>query len=118
MYQLENRQKALERNNQAWDLVDPDRTDKETDVEKGLLLAREAVQLSPHNSNYLDTLAWALYENGDFDTAIETSKLALQHAAENKKTLFQTQLDRLQKQVEAKRLEEPIENKERQEPTQ
>ena len=81
-------------------------------------MAREAVQLSPHNSDYLDTLAWALYENGDFDTAIETSKWALQHSTEDRKPEFQTHLDRLQKQVEAKRLEELKENKERQEQAQ
>ena len=116
--EAENRQKASERNHQAWDLVDPDRTNKETDVEKGLILAGEAVQLSPNNSDHLDTLAWALYENGDFDTAIETSKLALQHAAENLKTQFQTQIDRLQKQIEEKRIEEPKVSEELQEQTQ
>ena len=67
-------------NSAAWALVDPDREDKDTDVERGLRLARLAVKRkgpSIHPPLH-DTLAWALFANGQYEEAIASSEKALE----------------------------------------
>ncbi|MGE4614024.1 MAG: protein kinase, partial [Planctomycetota bacterium] len=62
---------AQQLNKEAWTRVDPDREDRETDVELALKLIRFALQMQPDHYAAQDTLAWALYENGLYDEAIE-----------------------------------------------
>ncbi len=70
-------------NSIAWPLADPDRDDKDTDVELALKCARQAVSQSPGSPNMRDTLAWALFANGLFVEAISTAEIALELASEH-----------------------------------
>ncbi|MCH2100833.1 MAG: tetratricopeptide repeat protein, partial [Planctomycetes bacterium] len=92
----------------AWELVDPDRKDLDTDVAEGLRLIEAA--LTAHDPKYLchhggdcpyDTLAWAHYANGNYDEAISASKRALELAPEERKTMYEGYLDRLQRMIAA-----------------
>jgi tetratricopeptide (TPR) repeat protein len=86
-------------NNRAWALIDPDRTDKETDVALGLRLARAAVEAAPGDSGIRNTLAWALFANGLYDEAIAVSEKALELAPEAEKDAYQGYLDRLRSMI-------------------
>jgi hypothetical protein len=50
---------------------------------------------------FLDTLAWALFENGLYAEAIATSEKALALAPEAEKSNYQGYLDRLKKMIAA-----------------
>ena len=97
---------ARDLNSKAWSLVDPDRSDQETDVELGLRLARAGVQLGPDEFNVRDTLAWALFFNGEYEEAVAESERALGLAPESEKEKFQGILDRLRGMIEEARAEE------------
>ena len=47
-------------------------------LEKAMEMARKAVELSPGNGAFRDTLGWAYYRLGDFEAAIEEFALALE----------------------------------------
>ncbi len=86
-------------NSRAWPLVDPDRTNKDTNVALGLRLMRAAVEGAPGNSAIHDTLAWALFANSLYDEAIAASEKALELATEETKSNYQGYLDRLKKMI-------------------
>ncbi|MFT5284244.1 MAG: hypothetical protein ACI8TQ_000400 [Planctomycetota bacterium] len=86
---------ANDLNGIAWSLVNPDRTDHETDILRGLDLARKAVALEPADHAIRDTLAWALFANGFHDEAINASMKALELAPDEEKEEFRSTLERL-----------------------
>jgi tetratricopeptide (TPR) repeat protein len=90
-----------ELNEIAWPLVDPDRSERDTDLVLGLALARAAVDGAPEEASYYDTLAWALFANGLYEEAIQASKDALRLAAEDDKADYQQYLERLRQMIEA-----------------
>jgi tetratricopeptide (TPR) repeat protein len=76
-----------EANEQAWSLVDPDRPQRDTDVARGLALARAAIRSfrsvrtsASEEAPLRNTLAWALYANGLYAEAIAESERALELA--------------------------------------
>jgi tetratricopeptide (TPR) repeat protein len=64
------------------------------DLDTGLDHARRAVELSPDNTGYLDTLAEVLFQRGDKEKAIEMMKKAI--ALNGMKPYFQKQLQRFE----------------------
>jgi tetratricopeptide (TPR) repeat protein len=72
-------------NDRAWALVDPDRPNRETDVELGLQLARQALDLASEQCDSRDTLAWALFANGLEEEALKESEKALELAPDEQK---------------------------------
>jgi hypothetical protein len=86
-------------NTRAWPLVNPDRTNKDTDVALGLRLIVTAVESAPGNSGIHDTLAWALFANSLYDKAIAASEKALELASEAEKEAYQGYLERLKQMV-------------------
>jgi WD40 repeat protein len=91
---------AGEKNDTAWDLVNPDRENLDTDVQLALRSIRIVVKEVPDEPLYADTLAWALYANGLFGEAIKASERAIKLAPEGEKTEYQGYLDRLKKMVD------------------
>jgi tetratricopeptide (TPR) repeat protein len=90
-------------NNAAWALVDPDREDKDTDIERGLRLARRAVSVraSIYPPSH-DTLAWALLANGQYEEAIASSEKALELVIKYKfgaEKEYQGHLERIKAEV-------------------
>ena len=83
----------------AWRLVSPDREDKNTDTALALRLIHVAVKEEPEDRMFLDTLAWALFENGLYAEAIAASEKALGIAPEAEKSNYQGYLDRLKKMI-------------------
>jgi len=53
-------------NDLAWMLIDTGR-----DIAEALGLIETALELSPHNYNYLDTKGWGLYKQGKYKEALE-----------------------------------------------
>jgi WD40 repeat protein len=87
-------------NDIAWDLVDPDRIQRDTDVGLGLRLARAAVEWAPEGNAERDTLAWALFANGKFEEAVAASKEALDLARNpSQEVAYQGYLDRIEAEV-------------------
>lgn len=87
----------------AWSLVDPERVDRETDTQLGLLLIQSAASLYPAEflpPPILDTLAWAHYANGQFAEAVAASQAALDKVPEEAKAEYQDYLDRIVRAVE------------------
>ena len=94
-------------NKHAWDLVDPDREDKDTDVALALRLTRMAIEIAPVDSTLRDTHAWALFSNGLYDEALVESAKALELADEGDKDDYQGYLDRMRAMVEEARSDPP-----------
>ncbi len=94
-------------NSFAWDLVDPDREDRDTDVVLALRLTRKAIELAPEDDALRDTHAWALFANGLYDEALVESAKALELAGEANKDGYQGYLDRMRAMVEEARSEPP-----------
>ncbi|HBF23612.1 MAG TPA: hypothetical protein DDW23_07350 [Planctomycetes bacterium] len=101
-------------NQRAWKLVDPDRLDRETDVIRGLELIQDAIswdkergadrgevdRLCSHGGSCpLDTLAWALYANGQYPEAIKAAQQALELAAKDQREECQDSLARLKAMI-------------------
>ncbi|HJM40128.1 MAG TPA: hypothetical protein QGG59_08430, partial [Planctomycetota bacterium] len=101
MAKAEGRPTPNDLNDLAWPLVDPDREDKNTDTAFALRLIHVAVKEEPEDCMFLDTLAWALFENGIYAEAIAASEKALALAPEAEKSNYQGYLDRLKKMVAA-----------------
>jgi WD40 repeat protein len=99
---LTGKQLSSGRNEKAWLVVDPDRTDFEGNLEAALHLAREGCLLDPDGPEVSDTLAWALFANELFDEAIEESKRALGLASENQKASYEANLLRIRQLIDAK----------------
>ena len=76
----EGEERGIVISERAWDIVDPDRDDMETDVALGLRLARAAVDQEPREPEFRWTLAWALFANGLHDEALAESERALELA--------------------------------------
>jgi hypothetical protein len=87
-------------NFRAWDLVDPDRDEMQTDVALALRLARASVELRPEDSASRNTLAWALFANNHFDEAVVESTSVLRIALEDDKVKSQVYLDRLHAKID------------------
>jgi tetratricopeptide (TPR) repeat protein len=66
-------------NNRAWEIVDPD-GEPGGDLERALDYARYVIEQEPEEPNYLDTHAWACYQNGLYDEALESCERALEAA--------------------------------------
>jgi tetratricopeptide (TPR) repeat protein len=94
---------ASDLNSAAWDLVDPDREEKDTDVALALRMTRVAIELTPANYALRDTLAWALFANGLHDEALVESAKALELADEADKDDYQGYLDRMRAMVKEAR---------------
>ncbi|HJM39949.1 MAG TPA: hypothetical protein QGG59_07530 [Planctomycetota bacterium] len=101
MAKAEGRPTPSHLNELAWPLVYPDREDKNTDTALALRLIHVAVKEEPEDRMFLDTLAWALFENGLYAEAIAASEKALGIAPEAEKSNYQGYLDRLKKMVAA-----------------
>ncbi len=86
-------------NELAWPLVNPDREDTNTDTAFALRLIHVAVKEEPEEGPFLDTLAWALFENELYAEAIAASEKALALAPEDEKPDYQGYLDRLKKMI-------------------
>ena len=98
---------AAKLNADAWDIVDPDREDKDTDVALGLRMIRVAVDLQTTQSFFRDTLAWALFANGLHDEALVESAKALELADEADKDDYQGYLDRMRAMIKKARSDPP-----------
>ena len=98
---------VIELNEDAWDIVDPDREDKDTDVALGLRMTRVAIELAPAFDALRDTHAWALFANGLYDEALVESAKALELADEADKDDYQGYLDRMRAMVEETRSDPP-----------
>lgn len=62
----------------AWFIVDPETSLKWRDKPLGLRLARKSVDLANRSKyNAIDTLAWALYQIGDYEGAVKTEEEAV-----------------------------------------
>jgi WD40 repeat protein len=94
-------------NDQAWELVDPDRRNKGSDVALGLRLARVVVDLQTTQFALRDTLAWALFANGLHDEALVESAKALELADEAGKDDYQGYLDRMRAMIKEARSNPP-----------
>ncbi len=101
MAKAEGRPTPNDLNELAWPLVNPDREDKNTDTALALRLIHVAVKEEPEDCMFLDTLAWALFENELYAEAIAASEKALGIAPEAEKSNYQGYLDRLKKMVAA-----------------
>ena len=88
---------AGELNERAWPLVDPNRTEKDTDVELALRLARAGVRLAPKDWAVRGTLAWALHETGHRAEAITACEKAVELAPRPRETVYRSYLDRLRR---------------------
>jgi formylglycine-generating enzyme required for sulfatase activity len=82
---------AIEVNDLAWPLIDPDRKDWGGEA-KGLVLARRAVELAAElpaeeRAGIRDSLAWGLFANGRFDEAVAEEELDPEKEAERAKHL-------------------------------
>ena len=93
-------------NDLAWALVDPERGDEETDVVRGLRLARAAVAVAPEDTAIQDTLAWALFANGLHDEALAASEQALELAVEEDTRVFQAYLQGMRLMIEEARADD------------
>ncbi|MDP6946916.1 MAG: hypothetical protein QF464_22390, partial [Myxococcota bacterium] len=91
----------------AWDLVDPDREDRDTDVALALRLTRKGIELAPEDSDLRNTHALALFANGLHDEALEQSAKALELADEADKDDYQGYLDRMRAMVKKARTDPP-----------
>ena len=99
MAKAEGRPTPSHLNELAWPLVNPDREDKNTDTAFALRLIHVAVKEGPEEGPFLDTLAWALFENELYAEAIDASEKALALAPEDEKPEYQGYLDRLKKMI-------------------
>jgi tetratricopeptide (TPR) repeat protein len=97
-------------NNEAWDLVDPDRENKDTDVVLALRLTRQAIEVAPEDYMLRDTHAWALFANGLHDEALVESARALELAPEDEKDDYQGYLDRMRAMIEEAQASAPEDN--------
>ena len=61
---------------------------------RALELARKAVELQPDSAEYLNTLSWLCYEQGNYDQAEEAIKKALSLESSNR--VFQEGLKAIQ----------------------
>jgi formylglycine-generating enzyme required for sulfatase activity/serine/threonine protein kinase len=96
---------AIDVNDLAWPLVDPDRKHFGGEA-KGLVLARRAVELAAalpaaERAGVSDTLAWALFVNGRFDEAVAEEEQALEEAAPEEKQKFEGYVAKLTGRIEA-----------------
>ena len=98
---------AYDLNEKAWNLVDPDREDKDTDVALALRMTRVGVELAPEYDALRDTHAWALFANGLYDEALVESAKALELVDEEDKEDYQGYLDRMRAMVEEARADSP-----------
>ncbi len=89
-------------NSKAWDLVDPDRSNLDSDVAFGLRLARVAIDHDPSKPQYQDTIAWAFFANQLFDQALAASEQALA-LSDSDDQEYQGYLERMKRMVEAAR---------------
>ena len=94
---------ASDLNGVAWDLVDPDREEKNTDIALALRMTRVAIELVPQDPALRDTLAWALFANGLHDEALVESAKALELADEAGKDEYQGYLDRMRAMIKKAR---------------
>jgi hypothetical protein len=85
---------------QAWNLIDPVRDDRNSDVARALRLAWVATEFASEDQNNHRVLAWALYANGHYAEAIAKSLLALELAGQSDKGEYQADLDRLGKAID------------------
>jgi len=63
-------------------------------LDEALVMAQKAVELSPREANYLDTLAEVYFHRGDRDEAVKISKQCAELAP--RETTFRRQLERFQ----------------------
>ncbi len=77
----------------AWELATRDLM-----LDEAVAMARQAVELAPEDSNIRDTLAEALYRNGNISEAVEEAEIALELDPEN--VYLQEQLARFLEQGE------------------
>jgi hypothetical protein len=101
-------QDANDLNNKAWDLVDPDRENEDTDVALALRMTRKGIEVAPEDYALRDTHAWALFANGLYDEALVESARALELAPERGKESYRKgYLDRMRAMVEEARSDPP-----------
>jgi formylglycine-generating enzyme required for sulfatase activity/serine/threonine protein kinase len=91
-------------NDQAWQLVDPERT-VFGEEPRGLVLAQRALELTPEGAplraSIGDTLAWACFALGRDAEALAAERAALAAAPEGRQTIFKRGLERLEQAVAA-----------------
>ena len=68
-------------NNYAYFLV-RDGEPSQEDLERALAMSDKAVTADPGNPTYLDTKAWVLYRKGDYASALELIRAAMEKAEE------------------------------------
>ncbi len=86
-------------NSLAWPLVDPDRRQRDSDVELGLRLAREASLGDPGNYSTQDTLAWALFANGFHDEALQIADRVIRLSPDSQKKDAKQVVDRMKRLI-------------------
>jgi tetratricopeptide (TPR) repeat protein len=90
---------AADLNAVAWASVDPNIESAGADVEHALRLARAAATLSPTDAGVRDTLAWALFANGEHEAAVAASERALELAGSDDAREYQGTLETLRAKV-------------------
>ncbi len=76
--------------------------DKYRDGKKALSMAKELVAREPRNGEFLDTLAAAHAEVGEFDEAVQCASRAIEVAAPFRKTEYQQRLQRYKEKKPAR----------------
>ncbi len=82
----------------AWNMVDPDSEYPKSDPKLGLKIAQRAAELTEGKSApVLDTLAWAYYQAGMKDKAVETQTKAIALLTGDAKKQYVESLERMKK---------------------
>ncbi|MDQ7012319.1 MAG: redoxin family protein [Planctomycetota bacterium] len=82
----------------AWNMVDPDSDYPKSDPKLGLKIAKRAAELTEGKSApVLDTLAWAYYQAGMKDKAVETQTKAIALLKGDAKKQYVESLERMKK---------------------
>jgi len=71
-------------------------------IEEGLILARIAVKNDPDEPKYLDTLAELLFQNEEYDEALNTKKIAIIKSKPEYKSIYSEGLDRFENAIKNK----------------
>jgi tetratricopeptide (TPR) repeat protein len=81
-------------NEYAWAIYELKRKDK---YDRGIELAKKAVEIEPEAGHMWDTLGWLYYENGDLDKAIEAMKQAVTFDPDEK--VYKDALEKFEKKA-------------------
>jgi len=68
-------------------------------LEKGLILARIAVKISPEKANYIDTLAELLFQKGEYIEALKMKEMAINKSKAEYKSIYSKGLEKFKNAI-------------------